>query len=221
MTATNCGGLEMVSDNVVVVAPEIVPPPPPPPEQLNPGGETYDVITVTNAGAGDLAWSLAESPDAPWLVQAPVSGTLAAGESAAILLTYTAPITTGVYTTNLQISSNDPLNPVVDVPVEMEVLPPCEAVQIVAITPTLAGCVINFEAELTGTAPFVYLWAFGDGMTSTVALPTHTYTQTGTYSGTLDVWNCGETGHATASFTVSCVARYNIYLPVVMKSFTP
>jgi PKD repeat protein len=222
MTATNCEtATAIVSDNVVVVAPEIVPPPPPPPEQLDPGGETYDVITVTNAGEGGLIWSLAESPDAPWLVEAPVSGTLAAGESVTVLLTYTAPITTGVYTTNLQINSNDPLNPVVDVPVEMEVLPPCEAVQIVAINPTLSGCFVTFAAELTGEAPFVYLWAFGDGMTSTAAIPTHTYTQTGTYSGTLDVWNCAETGHASADFTVSCVARYTIYLPVVMKGYTP
>jgi hypothetical protein len=52
-------------------------------------------------------------------------------------------------------------------------------------------------------------------------MPTHDYAQTGTYSGTLDVWNCQGSEHATMDFVVSCVVEYTIYLPLVMKAHGP
>ncbi len=105
--------------------PEIVPPAPPPAPVLNPGQTATATITIGNDGAGDLAWSLLEVPAADWLAAFPLGGLIAAGASADVLLTYTAPITTGVYNTSLQITSNDPVSPVVDVVVEMDVAPAC------------------------------------------------------------------------------------------------
>jgi PKD repeat protein len=101
------------------------------------------------------------------------------------------------------------------------VIPLCDVVEITDVTSEVTGCAVTLTAELTGTAPFTYLWAFGDGMTSTLVAPTHTYTQTGTYSATLDVWNCAGMGHDTSAFTVEveCAVppAWRVYLPVVFK----
>jgi subtilisin family serine protease/PKD repeat protein len=224
VTATNDCGADDATNLVTVATPEIVPPPPPPPPGLNPGQQAYGSFTLVNTGTAGLEWSLAEVPDAPWLEEAPANGTIAPGSSAEVLLTYTAPITTGVYTTNVRVSSNDPVHPVVDVLVEMGVAEACTRVEITTVTPTINGCAVTLEAVLTGDPPFAYLWTFGDGMTSTAAMPSHTYTQTGTYSGTLVVDNCGGDGQALADFTVqvACAAQqYRVYLPLVFKGVAP
>jgi subtilisin family serine protease len=100
----------------------------------------------------------------------------------------------------------------------VEILPLCAPVEILTITPTIAGCSVSFEAALTGDAPFTYLWSFGDGVTDTVAMPTHVYA-TGTYTGTLEVSNCGTAGHDAMSFTVTveCAQFWYVYLPIVYK----
>jgi len=95
--------------------------------------------------------------------------------------------------------------------------PPCEDVQIVSYDYDASGCVVDFNLELTGTAPFTYLWAFGDGMTSTVAMPRYTYDASGTYSVTVEVWNCADEGHAMETFPVTVDCAFAIYLPVVFK----
>jgi PKD repeat protein len=98
--------------------------------------------------------------------------------------------------------------------------PSCDDVQIVTYTTDIAGCAVDFAVEVTGTAPFTYLWEFGDGMTSTAAMPTHTYTQTGTYAVTAHVYNC-TAGHDLETFdvVVDCGGpmMYYIYLPIVAK----
>jgi PKD repeat protein len=102
----------------------------------------------------------------------------------------------------------------------LTVTQPCEQAVIAGVTPEISGCAVTLTAALTGTAPFTYLWAWGDGMTSTAAMPTHTYAQSGTYSGTLEVWNCADAGHDTAAFTVQveCAApMVSVYLPIVVK----
>lgn len=43
----------------------------------------------------------------------------------------------------------------------------------------------NFQAQSTGNGPLTYSWNFGDGATSTLANPSHTYTSAGIYSITL------------------------------------
>jgi hypothetical protein len=52
-------------------------------------------------------------------------------------------------------------------------------------------------------------------------MPVHTYAATGTYSATLDVWNCDDAGHDTFPFTVQvdCALppMWTVYLPVVFK----
>ncbi len=224
LVVSNDCGQDDAEHQVLVATPIIVPPAPVPPVGLYPGGEAYNSFTIANTGTADLAWSLAEDPDATWLEEDTVSGVIAPGESVDVQITYTAPLTPGLYTTVLRITSNDPLSPSVDVPIEMEVAQPCDRVVILAITPTIQGCRVTFVAEVSGTPPIDYLWAFGDGVTSTAAMPTHNYAQTGTYNGTLEVQNCGGDGYQLAPFTVQveCVPlQPRIYLPLVFKGYTP
>jgi PKD repeat protein len=98
---------------------------------------------------------------------------------------------------------------------------PCANVEALSVTQEVAACTVTFTAALSGTAPFTYLWAFGDGITSTQSVPVHTYAATGTYSGTLDVWNCDGGGHDSLPFAVQveCAAppEWTVYLPVVFK----
>ncbi len=54
-----------------------------------------------------------------------------------------------------------------------------------------------------GTAPFFWLWAFGDGNTSTLQNPTHIYLHTGTYTVTLTVTdNVNITENDTTTATI-------------------
>jgi len=62
-----------------------------------------------------------------------------------------------------------------------------------------------------------YLWAFGDGVTSTLPAPTHTYTASGTYVVDLTAFNgCGADGRAAAVW-VDGGPRIRLYLPFVLK----
>jgi PKD repeat protein len=224
VVATNCGGSDAAARSVFVGVATLVPPPPPAPVALGPGQQVSVSLTLVNTGTAGLEWGLSEVPDAPWLAEAPESGAIFPGNSTDVLLFYTAPMTPGVYTTNLRISSNDPAQPLVDVPVEMDVAGPCANVEVISVTTQIAGCDVTFSATLTGTGPFAYLWTFGDGMTSTAVMPTHTYAQTGIYSGTLAVENCGGAGQDLANFTVQveCAPpQYSIYLPLVTRGYTP
>ncbi len=57
---------------------------------------------------------------------------------------------------------------------------------------TVAGNTVDFTNLSTGGGGGTYLWTFGDGNTSTLENPVHTYTSTGTYTVTLEISNsCG------------------------------
>jgi serine protease len=85
--------------------------------------------------------------------------------------------------------------------------------------------VVDFGSDLAGDPPFTYRWTFGDGMTSTQTMPSHEYGASGTYTGTLEVWNCQEAEYDMATFvvTVECGAppTYGLYLPIIIKPAGP
>jgi len=71
---------------------------------------------------------------------------------------------------------------------------------------TISGLTVNFTNSSTDTGGTIssYAWNFGDGSTSTVASPSHTYAAAGTYTVSLTVTdNTGATNTKTASVTVS------------------
>jgi uncharacterized repeat protein (TIGR01451 family) len=88
---------------------------------LNPGGATARTLTVNNTGVAPLIWNLIEAPAATWLDEAPTSGAVAPGGSASVVVTFTAPAATGVYSTTLIITSNDPVNPQWNAPTTLQV----------------------------------------------------------------------------------------------------
>lgn len=65
---------------------------------------------------------------------------------------------------------------------------------------------ICFTGSATGGAsPYTWLWAFGDGGTSTEQNPCHTYSVCGGYTATLTVTDsCGQQDSDTASVNVAC-----------------
>jgi len=68
-----------------------------------------------------------------------------------------------------------------------------EAATIDSVTYTVNGLEVTFDATVSGAAPFTFAWDFGDGYTSALEDPVHTYADTGCYQVTLTVSNeCGE-----------------------------
>jgi PKD repeat protein len=64
---------------------------------------------------------------------------------------------------------------------------------------------VSFDANSFST----YLWNFGDGATSTLQRPQHSYTATGTYTATLTVTNaCGNQGSTNTIVTISSTAGF-------------
>ncbi len=146
-------------------------------------------------------------------------GAIATGE--VVTHTYARP---GLYTVTLT-AVNCATATVTAVHTITVVAPPaCEPVEITTVTSAISGCAVALTGDVTGTAPFTWLWAFGDGVTSTLAAPVHVYTASGAYAGTVEVWNCSGNGHGQRVFTVTvgCTVpptSYTIYLPLVVKGY--
>ncbi len=91
---------------------------------LTAGLSTTRWLTLTNEGLGKLYWLLGPAPPVPWLEASPLSGTLAPSESVAVAVHLDAgDLEPGLYTTSLEIASNDPLQPLVGIPVTLSVRP--------------------------------------------------------------------------------------------------
>lgn len=120
-------------DDVVVAAcqpPQIDVAPPSLAVAQTPDQVSTETLTVANTGGRPLTWVLEEAPadscsspaDIPWLSAAPTSGSLDAGESEAVGVTFDATgLTPGSYSGSLCFTSNDPANPLLRVPVSMTV----------------------------------------------------------------------------------------------------
>jgi len=84
--------------------------------------------------------------------------------------------------------------------------PPQESLA-VSISPSISGLSVNFTSNVTGGSPsYTYQWNFGDGGTSTLSNPSHTYSTAGTYTVTLTVKDSSSpqlSATATSSVTVS------------------
>jgi PKD repeat protein len=61
------------------------------------------------------------------------------------------------------------------------------------------------------------LWDFGDGITSTLTSPTHTYTAAGVYTVTLTA--SGPGGSDTEVKAGYITVRYSVYLPLIMRQY--
>jgi len=85
---------------------------------------------------------------------------------------------------------------------------------VIAASPTSGTAALAVTFSGTGSSDpdgtiSSYAWNFGDGQTSALASPSHTYTVVGMYTVTLTVTdNGGKTGTATSTITVSAPASY-------------
>jgi agmatine/peptidylarginine deiminase len=92
-----------------------------------PGNTTSESFAVSNTGQIDLTYSISWStlvtePVADWLVLNPVSGTIEPGGSDVINATFDATqLAAGVYNGTIQLTSNDPDQPVIIIPVQFTV----------------------------------------------------------------------------------------------------
>ena len=84
----------------------------------------------------------------------------------------------------------------------------------------------NFQAQVNrGKTPLTYLWDFGDGKTSTIPSPIHSYLIEGSYPVTLRIIDANnDTSYTyynsvTLAYTSSCAANYSVdfinYVPAV------
>jgi PKD repeat protein len=124
MTATNiCPSTKMITRTVDVVnAPDIT---------LNPTlldvSQLVDevvthTLTIGNEGTKNLTWNVTETPTRTWLSELPTSGSVGpSGDEDISAVFDSSGLSEGVYTTTLQIASNDPDELFVMVPVTMTV----------------------------------------------------------------------------------------------------
>ncbi|MFN8395559.1 MAG: PKD domain-containing protein [Bacteroidia bacterium] len=209
----------------------------------SPGGATTSSIVVTNSGSYTVQVSNAfgcTATSAPTVVTAspqPATPTITANgpttfcQGGNVTLTSSSATnntwspggqttqsinasTSGTYTvvvTNQGCASN----PSAPVTVTVQPLP------VAQFTPTTAGLNASFT-DLTTNNPIAWSWNFGDGGTSTLQNPTHTYAAPGSYSVCLTATNaCG--------FNVSCqtilvcqqpVAAFNQSANLLQVNFT-
>jgi uncharacterized repeat protein (TIGR01451 family) len=89
-------------------------------------------------------------------------------------------------------------------------------------SPTTLGSPTSLTATITAGSNVTYTWAFGDGTGGSGALVTHTYPAPGTYTATITASNSA--GQLTATTLVAIVEAPSggrIYLPLILKNFTP
>ncbi len=82
-----------------------------------------DTFTISNTGSQALNYTISAELAAVWFTASPSSGTVAGGGNQLITGSFNAAgLNPGTYQTTLQISSNDPVNPLLELRVTLEVL---------------------------------------------------------------------------------------------------
>jgi len=150
--------------------------------------------------------------DVLWLSEDPTEGTIPGGECQVVDVTFDSTgLAPGDYFAGLLIESNDPDTPEITIPVQLTVLEPAA---ITGVTYTVNGLEVTFDVTATGEPLLTYAWDFGDGYTSALEDPVHTYAAAGCYTVTLVVSNqCGE---ATWTEEICVQSPYHYYyLPLV------
>ena len=140
--------------------------------------------------------------DFPWLGESPVSGTLSAGACQMVTVSFDGQ-SGGLHTADLKITSNDPVTPVVTLPVTLTVNTPVSGANFTwDPARPIPGEEITFSGTAAGDAPS-YAWDFGDGTFGAGITTTHTYAQVGDYGVTFTA--TAACGYEAISYTVSVV----------------
>jgi Zn-dependent metalloprotease len=113
-------------------------------------------VSIANAGSAMLTWSIAEadgpSPnctapaDIPWLSLAPTAGATGVGDSDDVIATFdSAGLAPGDYTATLCVSSDDPIDALVEVPITLTVKQPAGPEDLVCNTG-----MVSFDSGIPG-----------------------------------------------------------------------
>ena len=147
--------LVIVPVDMTVLAPDIVVTPPSLDLALFPNETGTLNFTIENVGGADLDWSATEG--ATWLSLLPTSGTLLPGESVDVVATFdSAGLLPDVYTTDIDIASNDPDTPEVLLPTTLTVngLDADLAIEKSASSDAVrVGDTITYTLEVSNTGP--------------------------------------------------------------------
>jgi len=199
-------------------------------------GETATLpFTITNEGTADLAWALAGG--AFWMSQDPTSGTVLGGASTVVTVTFDATgLTPAVYTTTLEVESNDPDEPLVPIaatltvtgepdivvnPLSLEISLPPDHTGIMTFTISNLG-ITDLIWELSDGAP----WMSQDPTSGTVPAGgltevTVTFDSVGLtpaiYTGSLEVISDDPDEPSIDLPVTLTVSNYNISLPILIK----
>ena len=209
---------------------------------LAPGETTQRTLTISNVGGAVLNWSLLASPEVTWLSVAPASGAVAPSEGTDVTLDFDATgLGEGDYSTTLEITSDDPDEGSVTVPVTLTVS--------VGAGPDIALSATTFDVSLPSdetaertltisnegdadldwnlSVPSEATWLSVAPISGTVAPAgesdvTLTFDTAGMseedYSTTL-VITSNDPVDSSVNVTVNLsVTQYEIYLPLVLRS---
>jgi len=134
------------------------------------GATVTEALTLTNTGAVDTDWEIAEAgSDVVWLAEAPITGTMVAdtGEQLVDVGFDASQVDQpGEYYADLWVASDDPDSPII-LPVTMTVTPPASWGQVAGVVSSLGHCDVT-TAALEGAE--VVIWEAGG--TAVVTLTT-------------------------------------------------
>lgn len=188
---------------------------------LGVGASTSVPVTISNLGGSPLSYTITDPQSSSWLSFEPQSGEIEPANHQIVSLTLdTTGLATGIYTTTLEVASNDPSTPLALLPVTLTITQACVPVSILdlswtPISPQPAE-VVTFTASVTGSEPISFLWEFSDGITSTLRIYTRSLTP-GIYTITLTTHNaCGE-DESHHDITIG-PSPWWLYLPLVTKN---
>jgi PKD repeat protein len=141
-----------------------------------------------------------------WLDENPTSGSVGAGSCATVTVTFDSTgLAGGTYTGALEITSDDPDEPVVTVPVTLTVQGALSGVDFDWYPPTpMINEVVYFTATATGPGPITYEWDLGDGTMDSGPYVNHAYAVEDTYTVVMTATGaCGDSVVVTHNVVVS------------------
>ncbi|MBN1876145.1 MAG: S8 family serine peptidase [Anaerolineae bacterium] len=198
-------------------------------------------VTLGNVGNATLDWSMSESPMVDWLTAIPDSGSIASAGNTPVAIGVNATgLVSGTYTTQLHITSNDPDESPIIIPVTLTV---SSALPDITLSTQVITASLSSDAQTTrmldignvGTADLSWSLAEIPAVAWLVATPTGSVitpmaTQpvsltlnttgmlNGTYTTTLRITSNDPESPVEVAVTLIVTSRY-IYLPLIMRNF--
>ncbi len=178
------------------------------------GSQITRTLTISNSGGSDLEWAIGEAGqtasfsnldnvafaqigscdppvDLPWVSVNPISGTVASGTAVDVDVIFdSTSLAAGVYTGTLCMNNNDPIRPLVEVPLTMTV--------------------IAYGVDLSGDQA-------ADGEVGTTVTYTIQLTNTGSVTDTFDLTATGGAWTTTVSSSVTLAAGETVSLTVQVE----